>query len=50
MSSTAISVPMPAVPRRRRSPEEVAAAAPVNGAKRVLLAARADTVPGLTGP
>jgi 4-hydroxy-3-methylbut-2-en-1-yl diphosphate reductase len=39
MSSTAISVPMPAVPRRRRSPEEVAAAAPVSRAKRVLLAA-----------
>ncbi|PYI69431.1 4-hydroxy-3-methylbut-2-enyl diphosphate reductase [Arthrobacter livingstonensis] len=39
MSTTAISVPMPAVPRRRRSPEEVAAAAPVVGTKRVLLAA-----------
>jgi 4-hydroxy-3-methylbut-2-en-1-yl diphosphate reductase len=30
---------MPAVPRRRRSPEEVAAAAPVSGPKKVLLAA-----------
>lgn len=30
---------MPTVPRRRRSPEEVAAAAPVTGAKKVLLAA-----------
>ncbi|MDJ0317643.1 4-hydroxy-3-methylbut-2-enyl diphosphate reductase [Arthrobacter antibioticus] len=39
MSTTAISFPMPAVPRRRRSPEEVAAAAPVSGEKRVLLAA-----------
>ncbi|MEO6530718.1 MAG: 4-hydroxy-3-methylbut-2-enyl diphosphate reductase [Specibacter sp.] len=39
MSTTAVSVPMPAVPRRRRSPEEVAAAAPVTFPKRVLLAA-----------
>ena len=39
MTSTAVSVPMPIVPRRRRSPEEVAAAAPVSGARRVLLAA-----------
>ena len=39
MTSTAVSVPMPTVPRRRRSPEEVAAAAPVSGARRVLLAA-----------
>jgi 4-hydroxy-3-methylbut-2-enyl diphosphate reductase len=39
MSSTAVSLSMPAVPRRRRSPEEVAAAAPVTGEKRVLLAA-----------
>lgn len=39
MSTTAVSVPMPAVPRRRRSPEEVAAAAPVTAPKRVLLAA-----------
>ncbi|POH57023.1 4-hydroxy-3-methylbut-2-enyl diphosphate reductase [Arthrobacter glacialis] len=39
MSATAVSVPMPAVPRRRRSPEEVAAAAPVTAPKRVLLAA-----------
>src|SRR6185312_1606252 len=34
-----VSVPMPRVPRRRRSPEEIAAAAPVEGPKRVLLAA-----------
>ncbi|MGJ9402209.1 4-hydroxy-3-methylbut-2-enyl diphosphate reductase [Arthrobacter sp. KK5.5] len=34
-----VSVPMPQVPRRRRSPEDVAAAAPVEGPKRVLLAA-----------
>jgi len=39
MSTTAVSVPMPAVPRRRRSPAAVAAAAPVAGPKRVLLAA-----------
>ncbi|MER1996278.1 MAG: 4-hydroxy-3-methylbut-2-enyl diphosphate reductase [Arthrobacter sp.] len=39
MTSTAVSVPMPTVPRRRRSPEEIAAAAPVSGARRVLLAA-----------
>src|SRR6185312_3021860 len=39
MSTTAVSLSMPAVPRRRRSPEEVAAAAPVTGPKRVLLAA-----------
>lgn len=39
MSSTAVSVPMPAVPRRRRTPEDVAGAAPVTGEKRVLLAA-----------
>ncbi|MSR98097.1 4-hydroxy-3-methylbut-2-enyl diphosphate reductase [Arthrobacter sp. BL-252-APC-1A] len=39
MTSTAVSVPMPTVPRRRRSPEEVAAAAPVSGERRVLLAA-----------
>ena len=39
MTSTAVSVPMPTVPRRRRSPEEVAAAAPVAGPRRVLLAA-----------
>jgi 4-hydroxy-3-methylbut-2-enyl diphosphate reductase len=30
---------MPTIPRRRRSPEEVAAAAPVSGTKKVLLAA-----------
>ncbi|MFF1828743.1 4-hydroxy-3-methylbut-2-enyl diphosphate reductase [Paenarthrobacter sp. NPDC058040] len=39
MTSTAVSIPMPTVPRRRRSPEEVQAAAPVNGTKKVLLAA-----------
>ena len=39
MTSTAVSVPMPTVPRRRRSPQDVAAAAPVNGPRRVLLAA-----------
>ncbi|MFJ4026388.1 4-hydroxy-3-methylbut-2-enyl diphosphate reductase [Paenarthrobacter sp. NPDC089989] len=39
MTSTAVSIPMPTVPRRRRSPEEVLAAAPVNGTKKVLLAA-----------
>ncbi|MGG5171077.1 4-hydroxy-3-methylbut-2-enyl diphosphate reductase [Pseudarthrobacter sp. J1738] len=39
MTTAAVSVPMPSVPRRRRSPEEVLAAAPVAGAKKVLLAA-----------
>ncbi|MCB5283507.1 4-hydroxy-3-methylbut-2-enyl diphosphate reductase [Arthrobacter sp. AL08] len=39
MTSTAVSIPMPTVPRRRRSPEEVLAAAAVAGPKRVLLAA-----------
>ncbi len=39
MSTTAVSFPMPAIPRRRRSPGEVAAAASVAGPKRVLLAA-----------
>lgn len=39
MSASAVSLSMPVVPRRRRSPEEVAAAAPVTGEKRVLLAA-----------
>lgn len=39
MSTTVVSVPMPAVPRRRRTPEDVAGAAPVTGEKRVLLAA-----------
>ncbi|GAA3671796.1 4-hydroxy-3-methylbut-2-enyl diphosphate reductase [Arthrobacter ginkgonis] len=38
-SAAPVSVPMPTVPRRRRSPEEIAAAAPVLGDKRVLLAA-----------
>ncbi|MCU1521609.1 MAG: 4-hydroxy-3-methylbut-2-enyl diphosphate reductase [Arthrobacter sp.] len=39
MTSTAVSIPMPSVPRRRRTPEDVLAAAPVSGPKRVLLAA-----------
>lgn len=39
MSSTAVSVPMPTIPRQRRSRAEVEAAAPVSGQKRVLLAA-----------
>ncbi|HET7415554.1 MAG TPA: 4-hydroxy-3-methylbut-2-enyl diphosphate reductase [Arthrobacter sp.] len=39
MTSTAVSVPMPTIPRKRRSPEDVAAAAPVNGPRKVLLAA-----------
>lgn len=39
MTTTAVSVPMPSVPRRRRSPEDVLAAAPVAGRKKVLLAA-----------
>src|SRR3954447_12104510 len=39
MTTTAVSVPMPSVPRRRRSPEDVIAAAPVSGPKKVLLAA-----------
>ncbi len=39
MSASAVSLSMPVVPRRRRSAEEVAAAAPVTGEKRVLLAA-----------
>ncbi|HJW01600.1 MAG TPA: 4-hydroxy-3-methylbut-2-enyl diphosphate reductase [Arthrobacter sp.] len=39
MTSSAVSLSMPTVPRRRRSPEEVAAAAPVAGPKKVLLAA-----------
>ncbi|EMY35476.1 4-hydroxy-3-methylbut-2-enyl diphosphate reductase [Arthrobacter crystallopoietes BAB-32] len=39
MTSTAVSVPMPSIPRKRRSPEEIAAAADVNGPRRVLLAA-----------
>ncbi|MFJ6281070.1 4-hydroxy-3-methylbut-2-enyl diphosphate reductase [Arthrobacter subterraneus] len=39
MSSTAVSVAMPTVPRKRRSPDEVHAAAPVEGPRRVLLAA-----------
>ena len=39
MTSSAVSLSMPTVPRRRRSPEEVLAAAPVAGPKKVLLAA-----------
>ncbi|MFB9818979.1 MULTISPECIES: 4-hydroxy-3-methylbut-2-enyl diphosphate reductase [Arthrobacter] len=39
MTSSAVSIPMPSVPRRRRTPEEVLATAPVSGPKRVLLAA-----------
>ncbi|WP_336712459.1 4-hydroxy-3-methylbut-2-enyl diphosphate reductase [Arthrobacter sp. USHLN218] len=39
MTSTAVSVPMPSIPRKRRSPEEIAAAAEVEGPRRVLLAA-----------
>jgi 4-hydroxy-3-methylbut-2-enyl diphosphate reductase len=39
MTTAAVSVPMPAVPRRRRAPADVTAAAPVIGTKKVLLAA-----------
>src|SRR5690349_20454125 len=39
MTSSAVSLSMPSVPRRRRAPEDVAAASPVVGEKRVLLAA-----------
>ncbi|WP_369044976.1 4-hydroxy-3-methylbut-2-enyl diphosphate reductase [Sinomonas sp. P10A9] len=39
MTATPVSLSMPTVPRRRRTPEHVAAAAPVAGAKKVLLAA-----------
>ncbi|MBG6182197.1 4-hydroxy-3-methylbut-2-enyl diphosphate reductase [Arthrobacter sp. CAN_A214] len=39
MTSTAVQVPMPTIPRRRRSPEEVQAASPVEASRRVLLAA-----------
>ncbi|MCZ2403275.1 4-hydroxy-3-methylbut-2-enyl diphosphate reductase [Paenarthrobacter sp. Z7-10] len=39
MTSTAVSIPMPTVPRKRRTPQEVAAAAPVPGSRKVLLAA-----------
>ncbi|MDQ0922713.1 MULTISPECIES: 4-hydroxy-3-methylbut-2-enyl diphosphate reductase [unclassified Pseudarthrobacter] len=39
MTPSAVSLSMPTIPRRRRSPEEVAAAAPVSGTKKVLLAA-----------
>ncbi|GHG46975.1 4-hydroxy-3-methylbut-2-enyl diphosphate reductase [Sinomonas cellulolyticus] len=39
MSSTPVLLSMPMVPRQRRSPEEVAAAAPVTAEKKVLLAA-----------
>ncbi|MEE1620430.1 4-hydroxy-3-methylbut-2-enyl diphosphate reductase [Zafaria sp. Z1313] len=34
-----VALPLPRVPRRRRTPEEIAAAVPVEGPKRVLLAA-----------
>ncbi|MDN5572639.1 MAG: 4-hydroxy-3-methylbut-2-enyl diphosphate reductase, partial [Micrococcales bacterium] len=36
--SAPVALSMPVVPRVRRSPEEVAAAAPVEGDKKVLLA------------
>src|SRR6195952_5554130 len=39
MTTAVVSVPMPAVPRRRRAPADVTAAAPVTGTKKVLLAA-----------
>ncbi|NJC23048.1 4-hydroxy-3-methylbut-2-enyl diphosphate reductase [Arthrobacter pigmenti] len=39
MSTTAVPVPMPMVPRKRRTPEEVHAATPVSGSRKVLLAA-----------
>ncbi len=39
MTTSAVSIPMPSIPRRRRSPEDVLAAAPVSGPKKVLLAA-----------
>ncbi|MFT4469552.1 4-hydroxy-3-methylbut-2-enyl diphosphate reductase [Arthrobacter sulfonylureivorans] len=39
MASTAVSLSMPTVPRKRRTPDEVAAAVPVDGDKKVLLAA-----------
>ncbi|MCW1250176.1 4-hydroxy-3-methylbut-2-enyl diphosphate reductase [Acaricomes phytoseiuli] len=39
MSSATISLPMPAIPRQRRSPESIAAAAPITEGRRVLLAA-----------
>ncbi|MBG0740331.1 4-hydroxy-3-methylbut-2-enyl diphosphate reductase [Paeniglutamicibacter antarcticus] len=39
MTSTAVSIPMPAVPRRRRTPAQIADAMPIAGPKKVLLAA-----------
>ncbi|MGN6403183.1 4-hydroxy-3-methylbut-2-enyl diphosphate reductase [Sinomonas sp.] len=39
MTSSPVALSMPSVPRRRRAPEDVAAAAPIVGEKRVLLAA-----------
>jgi len=39
MTSAAISVPMPSIPRKRRTREDVEAAAPVTAPKKVLLAA-----------
>ncbi|MBW4095791.1 MAG: 4-hydroxy-3-methylbut-2-enyl diphosphate reductase, partial [Acidobacteria bacterium] len=39
MTSAAVSVPMPMVPRRRRTPDDVASATPVVGARKLFLAA-----------
>ncbi|UNK46910.1 4-hydroxy-3-methylbut-2-enyl diphosphate reductase [Arthrobacter sulfonylureivorans] len=39
MASTAVSLSMPTVPRKRRTPDEIASATPVDGDKKVLLAA-----------
>ncbi|MET1155612.1 4-hydroxy-3-methylbut-2-enyl diphosphate reductase [Arthrobacter sp.] len=39
MASTAVSLSMPTVPRKRRTPGEIASATPVDGEKKVLLAA-----------
>ncbi|MGB9036592.1 MAG: 4-hydroxy-3-methylbut-2-enyl diphosphate reductase, partial [Paeniglutamicibacter sp.] len=38
-STVQVSLPMPTIPRSRRSPAEIAAAAPVSGERHVLLAA-----------
>ena len=38
-STVQVSLPMPTIPRVRRSPAEIAAAAPVTGERNVLLAA-----------
>lgn len=48
--STPVALAMPTVPRVRRSPEDVAAAAPVEGPKKVLLASPRGTAPVLTVP